>query len=168
MELINNNWQQTIAFLVEKNNINVELLTEFLMSNGISKEETIQLLALNRNLLINKIEEILKKKPIVNTIILTRYINTETTKYVYVNKREDIRPDRITTQTLNYDPNDGWIDFGSGWKIKEDRFGRKYYKMGDGGILSESQYLSRTKKWNDNDLNIYKCMNSNIGYNAPW
>lgn len=96
--------------------------------------------------LLNEIRSI-KGLPEKEYIFITRYINTETTKFIYVPRREDVREPIKTTQNLSYDPTDGWrpINSNSNWLIKSDRFGRTYYRYGmKGRIMRPDEYIRWT------------------------
>lgn len=96
--------------------------------------------------LLNEIKSI-KGLPEKEYIFITRYINTETTKFIYVSRREDVREPIKTTQNLSYDPTDGWrpIEANNTWLYKEDRCGRIYYKVrGSNRIMRRDEYLRWT------------------------
>ena len=96
--------------------------------------------------LLNEIRSI-KGLPEKEYIFITRYINTETTKFIYVSRKEDVREPIKTTQNLSYDPTDGWrpIEGSNIWLYKEDRLGRIYYKVrGSKRIMRPHEYIRWT------------------------
>lgn len=96
--------------------------------------------------LLNEIRSI-KGLPEKEYIFITRYINTETTKFIYVSRKEDVREPIKTTQNLSYDPTDGWrpIEASNIWLYKEDKWGRIYYKVrGSKRVMRPDEYIRWT------------------------
>lgn len=101
--------------------------------------------------LIYKLLDEVKKEPIIKTQIITKYINTETIKYIYVAKKEEVKEPVKRVETLSYNPTSEWkpVEGQKGWLIKEDQFGRQYFKYGaKGRIMRPDEFRRWTKSEN--------------------
>lgn len=157
IQLINGSWQQTIASLIYnfiqkyelESTTNTQTINESIINESQTIQELINQIAdseqLDPAILQTLLDEIrtVKGTPKKEVITITRYVNTETTKFIYVPRREDVREPIKSTQTLSYDPTDEWklVEGSNNWLYKEDQRGRKYYKViRSNRIMSTDEY----------------------------
>lgn len=157
IQLINGSWQQTIASLIYnfiqkyelESTTNTQTINESIINESQTIQELINQIAdseqLDPAILQTLLDEIrtVKGAPKKEVITITRYVNTETTKFIYVPRREDVREPIKSTQTLSYDPTDEWklVEGSNNWLYKEDQRGRKYYKViRSNRIMSTDEY----------------------------
>lgn len=144
--MVNGSWTQTIAYM----------LKEYIEQSGDTNTNNIllieSLLEANRAAIISE----MKKDPIKIVEVITKYINTETTKYVLVEKPEQVRPPSVKVIETRSNPSDPWQAIANGWQVKTDDYGRKYYRRG-----TDNKTIIREDQYN----NQYKAPASNTYYN---
>lgn len=150
---INGSWNQAVAVLIH----------EYITTSELGREEAVKSIVdlLNKNTtdILSEIKNIsivgTKSDPIVQIVYVNKYINTETTRTIYVTKteyshgesvcRHYIRPPVVIVKELDRDPRSEWVSIGNGWEEKIANFGRQYYRLSSNKkVIDRNKYLSMT------------------------
>jgi hypothetical protein len=154
LENINNQIYSTEQYIVDVINTNttsLELILDNLNSYMIENNQILNnsLTSINNDL--NRLYTKVEPKIIEKIVYKTDYIEVQTTKYVYVDKKENVKPDKVTRiDRGTTKPDNGWTKINNSWSVKTELIGEKphnYYKytgQPDYKAIREDEYLKKT------------------------
>ena len=156
LDNINNQIYSVEQYIVNSINsgiTSIETILDYINSNMIQNNTTINnsLKTINNDLnnIYVKIEPKIIEKIVYKNIV--EYVEVETTKYVYVDKKENVKPPKVThINRGTTKPDNGWTVVNNYWSVKTEMIGGKphnYYKytgQPDYKAIREDEYMKKT------------------------